>query len=153
MRAGLDTAMKVGQRKLFVGAVRVIVVQPPAEQERIDAKLLLEVRHNRNRPALAHENRLFSKALLDRLLGRRDIGTVERNNDARRTVRNANFQFNAWRTMFKQKLLHRRRDSIRILFWHQAKTDISARAGLDGRLEYLLPTPKAQNVVCRTRPA
>ncbi len=32
IRAGFDAALEVGQRELFVGAVRVVVVQPPTQQ-------------------------------------------------------------------------------------------------------------------------
>ncbi len=39
-RAGFDAAVEIGQAKLFVGAVRVVVVQAPAQEQRVDASSL-----------------------------------------------------------------------------------------------------------------
>src|SRR4051812_24603599 len=125
--------MKIAQRKLFVGAVCIVVVQSPAEEKRIRAKLLFEVRDNWNRSALSHEHRRLAETLLDRLLSCRYIGTVQRHDDARRPMTHTHSQLDAGRTMCEQEFPNRRCDSIGILFWHQAKADVRARAGLNGR--------------------
>ena len=39
MRAGSDSAVKIGQAEFFVRAMRVVVVQSPAEEERVDPRL------------------------------------------------------------------------------------------------------------------
>ena len=61
----LMPAMEVGQRELLVGPVQVIVVLAPAQQEGIDAELLLEQPDDRDRAAFADEDRLGAEARLD----------------------------------------------------------------------------------------
>ena len=63
--ARLDAAMEVGDREFFVGPVQVIVVLAPAEQKRVDAQLLLDQADDRDRAALADEDRLLAEPDLD----------------------------------------------------------------------------------------
>ena len=63
--AGPDAAVKVGEVEFFVRAVRVVVVEAPAKQQRIDAKLLMERAHDRDRAPFANEHRRRAERLLD----------------------------------------------------------------------------------------
>ena len=42
MRAGLDAAMKIGEGKLLVGAMQIVVVLAPAQEQGVDAQVLLD---------------------------------------------------------------------------------------------------------------
>ena len=63
--AGLDAAVEVGEGELLVGAVQVVVVLAPAQEQRIDAQLLLDQPDDRDRAPLADEDRLGAEARLD----------------------------------------------------------------------------------------
>ncbi len=48
--------MKIGEGKLLVGAVCVIVVATPAEQQNVRTEVFGELPDDRDRPAFANEN-------------------------------------------------------------------------------------------------
>ena len=57
--------MEVGQGELLVGAVQVIVVLAPAQEQGVDAEVLLDEPHDRDRAALANEDGPVAEAGLD----------------------------------------------------------------------------------------
>src|SRR5437660_1700037 len=63
---GLDAAVEVGQGELLVGAVQVVVVLAPAEQQGVDAELGLEQADDRDGAPLADEDRPRAETGLDR---------------------------------------------------------------------------------------
>ena len=63
--AGLDAAVEVGERELLVGPVEVVVVLAPAEEQGIDAQVLLDQADDRDRAPLADEDRLGAEPGLD----------------------------------------------------------------------------------------
>ena len=66
--------MEVGDRKVFVRAVKIVGVLAPAEQECIDAQHVLEGLHDGDRTALADEShRLDLPGFADGLGRRFDV--------------------------------------------------------------------------------
>ena len=56
---------KSARRELLVGAVQVIVVLAPAQEQGVDPQVLLDQPHDGNRAPLADENRLGAEPGLD----------------------------------------------------------------------------------------
>src|SRR5688572_27509712 len=52
--ARTDAAMVVSKAKLLVGAVRIVVVPPPAQKKHVLSQLTREMHYDRNRAALAN---------------------------------------------------------------------------------------------------
>ena len=77
---------KSARRELLVGTVRVVVVLPPAQQERVRPQRVMEGAHDGNRAALAGIDGRPAEGVLDRAGRRRHVGAVQRNQDARRAV-------------------------------------------------------------------
>ena len=84
--AGLDAAMKVGEGEFLVGPVQVIVILAPAQKQRIDAQVLFDQPHDRDRASLANEDGLGAKASLDRTHGGLDARGIDIDQNGRRAM-------------------------------------------------------------------
>src|SRR3972149_2036859 len=78
MGAGTDSALEVGEAELFVGAVGIVVVLPPAQQEHVGVELVGEGIDDRDRAALADVHRRRAEAGFDRGGGGPNIRTFQR---------------------------------------------------------------------------
>lgn len=57
--------MKVGEAELLVGAVCIVIVQAPTQQQRIAAQLRFESVDDRNRTAFANKHRCGAESSFD----------------------------------------------------------------------------------------
>ena len=69
--------MEILKRKLFIGTMQVIVILPPAQEERIDAEHFGKPIHDRNASTGANKNRSRPKTLLNRFGSRAHKRTIE----------------------------------------------------------------------------
>ncbi len=63
---GKGAAMKIRDMDVFIGAVKIVRVSAPAEQQGIDSQNLFEAENYRNRAALTDQNGRLSKGRLHR---------------------------------------------------------------------------------------
>ena len=153
--AGFDAAMEVGQAEFFVGAVRVVVVQAPAQQQGIDSQQIVKGRHDRDRAPFAHEHRLRPKPCSIARCGGRHIRAVQRHHHARRAVHVDQFHLDARRAELAQACFERRGDLVRILIRHQAEAELGPGPRRQHRLGpfALIAAPQAVDVERRPGPA
>src|SRR5205807_10192846 len=85
--AGFNSAMKIGEVEFFVRAMGIVVIQAPAQQQRIDSKLLPAGGHDWNRASLAHKNRLLAERSLNGVDRSGHVGAIERDHDPRRSMK------------------------------------------------------------------
>ena len=82
----LDAAVEVGEGELLVGSVQVVVVLAPAQEQGVDAQVLLDQPDDRDRAPLADEDGLGAEAGLDGADRGPDAGRVDIDQDRRRPV-------------------------------------------------------------------
>ncbi len=66
---GLDPLVEAVEAEVFVGRVDGVGVEPEAHEHTVQAQVVLEVRHHRDRAAVAHEHRVGAAHLAHGVLG------------------------------------------------------------------------------------
>ena len=126
MRAGLDAAVEVGEGELLVGAVQVVVVLAPAQEQGVDAQVLLDEPDDRDRAPLANENGPGAEAGLDRADRGLDAGRFDIDQDGRRTVVADDLVGHARRADLRDVFPELPLDRLGVLVGNQAETELGA---------------------------
>src|SRR5438094_520800 len=130
--------MKIGQAEFFIGAVGVVIIQSPAEQQTIDTQPLAKVRDDRDRAPLADEDRRHVESLFNGFPCGCDIGTIERYDDGFSSVSYNQLDLDARWTAGHQEVPRGVGDLLWILIRNQAKAEFGAGPRGNCRLAHLL---------------
>ena len=116
------------------------------------AELLLKRRHDRNRPALAREDRLPAEAALDGAAGGLHERVVERGHPRLAAVHARHLQLDRLRRDLPHVRLEQLRDLVRILIRHEPHADLRHRDGGQHRLRAFAGEAGQQAVDFERRP-
>src|SRR5262245_45903364 len=92
MRAGLRSAVEVGQGEMFVGTVQIVAVPAPAQQECIESQNAAEAAYDRDRAPLANHDRIDGERAFDRAPRRRQVMLIGLEDECGRTMPRREFQ-------------------------------------------------------------
>ena len=116
--------MEIGEGELLVGTMQIVVVLAPAQEQGIDAQMLLDEPDNRNRAPLANENRPRTKAGLDGADRSLDARRFRIDDDGRRTVMTDDLISHTRRTNLRDMFVELPLDRLGVLVGHQPETEL-----------------------------
>ena len=134
--------------------MRAAVRQSESEEERFRTKNVAEIRHDRNAPAFANQDRIAFERFLERPLRCLTIFRMRIGQIPGTRVPSSHVEFHPGRAIFLQMFLHQRDDLVAVLVRDETESELGHRLASNYRLGPLplVTAAKSIDLRCRARP-